>query len=384
MTNASQLFTEAALLTRLESVERSLHRHRLVFLHAGSLFEPLRHRLLDALRGSKTSVSDRATWAELRAEDAVIVTDLEQCVTSSDNVLGEVREVVLALLDEGAKVCLVSRAPRIAYRSVPGSSVLEDAALALLAPLRREELAISPEERAPRGWPLPCVTTASPLDQAKYGNALDELGQGLVSALDHALFEVDPKNQDGLGFLGARELEGLRGAGIVCLDANKVPRLTASSSAKVLREAISHHISHTTTASDTLSPVVTGLWAIERMLRAAVRTKAIEQYGAAWRLSCIGALKDEVLRRAQLDSSIGAKSVEDLRDPLEWLTMGELLELIRGEKFGQLGIEPVIWRKLQEQLLPIRNRLAHMRMLKADDHEIVQMWLSSLNARLKR
>ncbi len=64
--------------------------------------------------------------------------------------------------------------------------------------------------------------------------------------------------------------------------------------------------------------------------------------------------------------------------------MGELLELIRGEKFGQLGIEPVIWRKLQEQLLPIRNRLAHMRMLKADDHEIVQMWLSSLNARLKR
>ncbi|MFE6964314.1 hypothetical protein ACFVAJ_04315 [Agromyces sp. NPDC057679] len=310
------------------------------------------------------------------------MTDLERCTDSSANVLGEVREQVLSLLDSDRMVCLISRTPRIAFRSVPGSSVLEDAALVTLPPLNDGEVPQPTTGRRPAGWPLPAVAFGDPLSVGLLSEALAELGQGLVAALDHAIFEVNPKGTDGLRYLNSREVEGLRGAGLLQLDSDGSPRLTMPSSLKLLKEALSEHVSKTVTPVDRLPDVVSGLWLIERTLRAGVRAAAIAEYGDAWRTSSIGGMKDEILRRAQLDTSVAAKSVNDLRDPLEWLTLGELLDIIRSDKFDQLGVEAAIWRKLQEQLVPIRNRLAHVRMLKASDPEIVQMWSSTIVSRL--
>lgn len=112
-----------------------------------------------------------------------------------------------------------------------------------------------------------------------------------------------------------------------------------------------------------------------------MRGAAVRNFGDTWRASCLGGLNAEVLRRAQLDASVAAKTVADLRDPLEWLTLGELMDLVRSQKFDNLGVEPAIWRKLQEQLVPIRNRVAHVRMLKAGDDETVMMWASLIKSR---
>ncbi|ALV40066.1 hypothetical protein AU252_01870 [Pseudarthrobacter sulfonivorans] len=97
----------------------------------------------------------------------------------------------------------------------------------------------------------------------------------------------------------------------------------------------------------------------------------------------MGGLQPEILRRAQLDTNVTAKSVTDLRDPLEWLTLGELMDLVRSEKFNNLGIEAAIWRKFQEQVVPVRNRLAHVRMLKSEDAEVVSMWAKMIRLRFK-
>ena len=107
------------------------------------------------------------------------------------------------------------------------------------------------------------------------------------------------------------------------------------------------------------------------------------KYPADWRTSSVGGLKGEILKRAQQDTNVTAKSINDLRDPLEWLTLGELMDIVRGPKFNDLGVEPVVWRKLQEQLVPVRNRLAHVRMLKAKDAEIVGMWASIIKTRFE-
>ncbi|MDU0327635.1 hypothetical protein RWH43_12785 [Microbacterium sp. KSW2-21] len=342
----------------------------------------MREAILDGLPGVHVSIDDRNAWSDLPSESSLVITDLDRCATSHENILGEVRESALAALDDGRMVCLVSRAPRLAFRSVPGSSVLEDAALAISSPLDREELEVADGDPPPAGWPLPAVSFGGPLTAAMLTGALAEMGEGLVTALDHAIFEVDPRSADGLQFLSAREVEGLRGAGLVKLDSSGVPRLTTGRSTSLLKEALSEHISHSVSPSDRLADVVSGLWLIERLLRAAVRTAAIDKFSDAWRSNCLGGLNAEVLRRAQLDSSAAAKTVGDLRDPLEWLTLGELVDIIRGNKFDQLGVESAIWRKLQEQLIPVRNRLAHVRLLKAQDHEVVQMWSSTLKGRL--
>jgi hypothetical protein len=160
-----------------------------------------------------------------------------------------------------------------------------------------------------------------------------------------------------------------------------VPRLSEPGSLKQLREAVAAHISGTVEPAGSLSAVTSGLWFVERKIRNELRSAAIAHFEDQWRSSCLGGLSSEVLRRAQLDASVAAKSVSDLRDPLEWLTLGELMDLVRSQKFDNLGVEPAIWRKLQEQLVPIRNRIAHVRMLKAGDDETVTMWATLIRSR---
>ncbi|GAA2203518.1 hypothetical protein GCM10009849_36230 [Sinomonas flava] len=220
-----------------------------------------------------------------------------------------------------------------------------------------------------------------PLDTEVFRAALREIGQGLIAALDHALFEVNPKGTDGLEFLEARELEGLRGSGIIKVGDDGKPLLALPGTARFLREALAAHISESATPAAILPDVTSGLWFIERKIRNALRSAALAKYQDNWRASVLGARNGEVLRRAQLDTNVAAKSVTDLRDPLEWLTLGELMEIVRSDKFDNLGVEAVIWRKLQEQLIPIRNRLAHVRILKSEDAEVVRMWATLIKSR---
>jgi hypothetical protein len=376
------LLKSDAASERAELISKSLKRYRLVFVQIGAIFDPIRAEICANLGGIAVGIDQRHDWLRLsETAQALIVTDLERCSDSNVNVLGEVREIVASLLDSEKTICLISRAPRLAFASVPGSSILEDVALVTLPLLGATDIKLEEDERAPSGWLWPSISSGSTLSVDSFLGVFDEMGQGLSAALDHALFEVDPKGTSGLKFLSAREIEGLRGSGIIQIDSAGRPTLTHRSAAKLLREALAAHVSDTVSPASILTEVTAGLWYVERRIRSALRTSAIAKYPTDWRTSSIGGLKDEVLRRAQLDTNVVAKSVNDLRDPLEWLTLGELMEIVRGSKFDNLGIEPVIWRKLQEQLVPVRNRLAHVRMLKAQDAEIVTMWANVVRTR---
>lgn len=372
----------AESVKRAQLITKSLTRHRLVFVQIGAAFEPIREGIVGELKGILSTIPHRADWQNSAEEgQTLVITDLEQCVHSEDNILGAVRETILALLDSGKMVCLISRAPRISYKSVPGSSVLEDAALVTLPLMTRDDLPASNGSPHALGWEWPSVAFGAPFDVGTLQVVLSEVGHGLVAALDHALFEVDPSGTGGLSFLAARELEGLRGSGIVKMDLSGNPSLAVTRSKKILCEALAAHVSETVEPASIFPGVAAGLWFIERKIRHALRKAAIQKYENTWRSSSVGGMKVEILRRAQLDTNVTAKSVEDLRDPLEWLTLGELMDIVRGPKFEGLGQEAAIWRKLQEQLVPIRNRLAHVRMLLAEDEEVVTMWASLIRSR---
>jgi hypothetical protein len=372
----------AVCAARAELISKSLSRHRLVFVQLGAAFDPLRDGICAQLKGQCVSIDDRSEWNQrLSSHGTLIVTDLERCVEMAGDVLGEVRAILFSLLDGGKAVCLLSRAPRLSYRPVPGSSVLEDAALVTLPLLAMSEIQCEPGGCPIPGWPWPSVSFGRPFGTETYEAALREVGQGIVAALDHALFEVDPKGTDGLEFLAARELEGLRGCGIVAIDEGGQLSLALPQEAKFLREALAAHVSETVAPAASLAEVTRGLWFIERKIRQALRAAAIAKYSDGWRASAVGGLHAEILRRAQLDTNVTAKSVTDLRDPLEWLTLGELMDMVRSAKFSNLGIDAAIWRKFQEQVVPVRNRLAHVRMLKSEDAEVVSMWAKMIRLR---
>jgi len=78
---------------------------------------------------------------------------------------------------------------------------------------------------------------------------------------------------------------------------------------------------------------------------------------------------------------MGARTINEIRNPLEWLSLGELLELVERPPCDGLGLTAVEWRRFKQDVLPVRNRLSHMRLLKRGDKEVAQQWLTILRRR---
>lgn len=364
----------AALQRRRRQLEATLTRHRLVFLQLGASFRVLRGDLLNTIADTVVGVEDVLAGLDERPPCVIAISNLESLSLASkgSDRLSSLRERSLHLLDGGHRVCLVSTAPRIAFGSVPGSSLLEDAALALLDVLEESELGAS-GDRGPM-WHLP---------EGSFGESnaylmeeiLGELGTGVLSALDHCLFEIDPRSASGLAFLSIREAEALRGAGLVAVSSDGRIELANGRSLAEIKAAVAQLLGTLTDAPAELSAVSNGLWFIERTMRSALRRHVIQSEGDRWRGAAVGGLAAEVLKRAQLDSNLSAVSVRELRDPLEWLTLSELLDIITSTRFGGLGVAVHIWQKFREQVIPVRNRLSHMRLLKSRDEETVSIWV---------
>ncbi|MGW1347445.1 hypothetical protein ACWCOV_40780 [Kribbella sp. NPDC002412] len=371
---------EDVVAARASLVARSLTRHRLVYLQIGAAFDPIRGEMFEKLHLEHVSAAGAiAAESPPTSSPAIAIEGLEELVhpRSTNPTMGALREEVLARVEAGQSVCLVSRAPRCAFGSIPGSSLLEDCALVAL-PLLNESESPGPHPNWSGGWRIPAISSS---DSGNVPNVLrkilQELGNGTLAALDHALFEIDPKSVNGIRFLDNRDLEALRCCGLIAVS-DRGWELTIPEHLKVLKEELAYLLSKSTTPPIELNAVVSGLWYAERTIRLAVRKAALDKWGDQWRASVLGGLASEALKRAQLDSSTAATKITELRDPLEWLTLGELLDIVRSEKFSNLGKDPLFWRKLQEQLVPIRNRLAHVRILKSTDEEVVTTWIAMI------
>jgi hypothetical protein len=285
-------------------------------------------------------------------------------------------------MDMGKSVCMISVAPRIAFGNVPGSSLLEDAALILLPQLIDAEC--PSDARRQVGWRLPAITYGHEVNCVECLTViLSELGTGVLSALDHCLFEIDPQSAAGLRFLTDREVEAVRGSGLLTVDVDGEAELVDKRLLGPVKEALSALLGAATVPPVSLASVSNGLWYIERTIRSALRREATKAQGKHWRTQTIpGGLAVEVMKRARSDTSLTASSVAELRDPLEWLTLGELLDLVTSNKHGGLGVDQLIWRRFSEQVVPIRNRLSHMRLLKSRDEEIVSIWVRLIRQQL--
>lgn len=381
-------FLRQAAARRTEDLKRAVFRRRLVFVQMGSAFEPMREAILGGMPGGRTNAKDLLKAPEgTLAEPSILVTSVEEFVSAGWSVnggLGALREIISARVDSGQDVCLVSRAPRVAFGNIPGSSVLDDAALVTLALLSADECPDGAGQAV--GWKLPSVTYGDcPEIIEAFVEILGELGFGVLTALDHALYELDPRSAEGLRFLPKRDLEALRGAGLVEVGVAGAVSLTVPRRLTQLKDALADLLGQATTPPVEYASVADGLWYLERTVRAAVRARAIAESGARWRGAIVSeGMAAEVLKRAQLDANPTAVSIRELRDPLEWLTLGELLDIAQSGHSNQLQMDAVLWRRLSEQVVPVRNRVSHMRYLKSSDPELVMMWVGIVRQHLER
>lgn len=115
-----------------------------------------------------------------------------------------------------------------------------------------------------------------------------------------------------------------------------------------------------------------------------LREAAIREAGGKWRKNLFNeTIAKHVLERARNDVNVTAASISELRDPIEWLSLGELLDVVESPKFNGLSWDGVLWRRFRQEVMPIRNRISHMRLLKKRDRTTVRMWVNRITTTLR-
>jgi hypothetical protein len=167
-----------------------------------------------------------------------------------------------------------------------------------------------------------------------------------------------------------------------CCDGNPY-QLAARLRFSELRDELATTLAAQLQPQSELSEIAEDLWTIERTIRLALRSAAVQQFGTKWRASLLhGDLNQKVLERAMVDGFVAGKSVKELRDPIEWLSLGELIEVVTSAQFKNLGLLPIFWTKFSQDVVPVRNRLSHMRHFKHGDRGVVRMWVSQISRTL--
>ncbi|MGM7669133.1 hypothetical protein [Microbacterium sp. A93] len=356
----------------VQGIHRKASQLRILFLQLGSSNEPARRALIASSANVQT-VHDYLLTGVTSDTDGPLVIDrleaLRHPVAASK--MGALRERVFRDVDAGHSVVLVSRAPRIAFPPVVGSALIDDAGLAHAPTLKYPGAAY---------WPV-CVEDGVSADEALY-QALTEIGTDLCASLDRVVYENLLTEEDALGAFSARELEAFDGSSLTAHDgatrAWNFPKYLLP-----LKKALDNVLADALDPQEQLADVSAGLWKIERIIRQAVRRRAITAWGETWRTQCLnGDLPSKVLERATESAYLGAVSLKQVRDPLEWLSLGELLQLKDRIEIGDLGLTPVHWKQFGAQVMPIRNRLAHMRSLRPEDAVEVTKWRRVLELRV--
>lgn len=355
-------------------------RYPIVFVHIGRARLPAQESL-EAV-GPVISVADYLSEVSLpKANEGavhssvVVISDVEAVIGSRQHTLGALRERVMADVDEGRRFVLQSRVARSAFPETLGSNLLVDAKQVFVPILRSDEA--NGLQRLP-GWDYEHSQKSSgdsSTDKVKFlSECVQELSTDTVSHLSELLWDSRQSPNEVLGSISGVDLESMLSCGLVSMVGGS-PVWVIASEWKYFREAVAAVSSRYASESDWLAQTFVDLWLIERRLRNVFRDALIAIQGKGWRSTCLPVgLRAEILGRAQRDSQPFAGTISDLRDPLEWLSTSELLDLRTQGSLGALGLETHQWNRLREVLIPVRNRAAHMRIIGERDARTASTW----------
>jgi hypothetical protein len=344
----------------LRDLPIKMKQFSLVFLQLGSPAVRLRDSIM-ALEGQHIDALDVLAEGTVLTESLVFVHAFDRLKERRGDELGRFRDLVMREAQADRVFAFLSTAPKTAYPETRGSDVIADAKQIFPTwPLTLKGIDGQPSGDLELKFLIECVR---------------ELGDRTVIALSEALWEQQLSPRDALEWLPRPDIEALRGAGFVSASGDQVSWTLAGTSFKTARSAIALVASESVSFRPAVPESFAEMWTLERMIRNGIRGALIRKMGDGWRETCLPKwLKTEVLDRARRDSQPRAKKMADLRDPLEWLSTSELLDLRETRELGSLGMEQHYWSRLRIEILPIRNRIAHMRLIDDVDLRRITTW----------
>jgi len=338
--------------------------YSITFLQLGHAAAELRRALTD-VPGSHVGVSEYLSDQESVRQGPVFLYEFDSLRRNRGERLGALRDRVMREALSGNCFVFVSTAPKTAYPDTRGSDVIADAKQVF------PPFAIGSHD----GGQVTLHKSTQVELRDFFVECVRELGDRTVIALSGAMWESRLSPRDALESLTRPDVEALRGAGLVRADGAEITWSVTAPQLKKLKVAVAQVCSESNTAGDWVASSFVEIWTLERELRNIIRLALMEKLKEGWRETCLPEhLRSDVLDRARKDTQPGATKLADLRDPLEWLSTSELLDLRESRELGGLGLEPYLWTKLRNEIVPIRNKIAHMRLLSEQDVQRAAIW----------
>jgi hypothetical protein len=307
-----------------------------------------------------------------------LILNVEELLEPGAASLGRLRERVIADRDNGVRVILLSRRPRISFPSPPGSQVLRDAKL-VLPPHYPVEPSNASGADSTLGFGGEAIREGVPPELVLV-QAIRELGEAACAELDALVFEDDDEPE--LATMAEPLRDALLSAGMAVSTGDEL-RWAFNDAWTRVRSALSDVIAGMRTPQPEFAQVSANCWAVERLVKQALRARAMTLWGPSWQAELLTeVLGKTAVSRANKGSHAAAVDLGDLRDPLEWLSLAETLDLRAESEVGSLGVSEAMWKKLQSDLLPVKDRVERSQLMRKNDADVARRWVDLLGKRL--
>ncbi len=299
----------------------------------------------------------------------------------------------------GCAWLVISRSPESAYPLVDGSSVTIDSAAYRMRHLQAEQLASVPGmmptdigaiERFAGGSRAIAealirmygsglaqkerIAEARAVTLEVLTRTLWELGPEVLAWLQRWVLEYDTLRVSTAEIRNDLLLE-LRSAGVAILDpADDRVVLFPPPFTTTWRKALNSALSDLLDPPTQWGVVAADLFYIERRLRRSVTRLLEDRYGTRWAERLPEKLQARVLELFRNEASPRVKTITEIDRPLDWVTLGDLFELVwkfaLDIKLDGLSVNQ--WRAIADSILPIRNRISHVQLLRDEDSVAVR------------
>lgn len=355
-------------------------KHSIVFVPLGQGFDSIRSSCLSFVSRIVSVEQYLREPLDSTSPGLVAIIDLETICQPSSLTIGQLRARVHEDYEKyGTKFILFSRFSRHRFPDVPGSSLIFDAKL-YFPPLE-----VSGDGDQKR-FMVPDFEGSEKPSREQVGSLLIDVGADVVASLDFWIYESMLGRDDLLVGLDQPAIECLRSVGLLRISDSSL-HWTYPNAFFSFKLALSDAIALFREPPNGTSEAFRLVWIMERSIRRAMRARAVaESNRDSWRGPALTPeLIAEVLGRATVEAYPAANTINEIRDPLEWLSLGELLDLrVRNKTlYGDLGVSPAVWSSFTKEVPPIRNRLSHMRLLQRPDLDKLRKWATALDRKLE-
>lgn len=342
--------------------------------------------------------------AELIASEAegevVCVDDLRGLLNTEicAEVLQRMRPALIEARHKGWRVLLVSTVPPDLYPALAGSSILVDASLVQGRPLDDEvasryvrNLGVTDEIfirnvvehaggsramlEAFTSIELSATSGNSKKGQAETvqkrvaGQTFEEIGSSLCMWLEHWVFESG-REELYESDIATNFLIALRSAGVLAPAKDDAFTIFPYRNRYLWTAALGDYLESVVEPPALWQELVSELFAFERELRSSIKSALVE---AGLLESALAPYRDRILELARRDSVPAAADLNDVRSPLDWLTLSDLLQVAQESARPRVcGYAADRWEQISREMVPIRNRVAHMRLARQGDLEAVR------------